>query len=443
MKLFAATALVMALAAVEAHAQSATPEQIAAAKAEADKVIAASGAARWFVNATVDNLPAVRHWPSGMTCRFTLGQRNVIRQYANDAEAGDNVSCSTVLIVQGGTKIVLTQYATRYHATRTVKQELDAAQASFRLRDPGAQTAAGPFRAVDAGIGAAPAHETVRMEISDNGDRLFVRAAAASVGDWLVGQRVTAPISEEGTADAVGEILIAASALEVQKADVAIDRLPDPSAAPPPAAVKPKTASTQPSPRAAAAAEAQRLVAGVSDKADISDLTIDETPRIQHKPSGVICEFGADPKTNRLVVNATGAVCDSADSFGAGALQVIRTPGSTDAQARAMVSQLMTTAFAASQPMDGFNDLVSDRTDAVHTSQRFTATTKAGAQVFVRVAYSRVGDWTLVQRIIAPLEKAKTADYAGEQTFAVVIRQAVDRQAAVARTLGALPKKGG
>ncbi len=53
-----------------------TPEQIAAARAEADALIAATGAPELFVNTSHGFAPSVRHVPSNLTCVFGGGSKN-------------------------------------------------------------------------------------------------------------------------------------------------------------------------------------------------------------------------------------------------------------------------------------------------------------------------------------------------------------------------------
>lgn len=83
-------AVVAAAAPALAEKPEATPETIAAAKAETDRLIAEGGAQAFFTNETDDNVTLyARHKPSGMHCRFVMSQTNsiVLDQAANTGEA--------------------------------------------------------------------------------------------------------------------------------------------------------------------------------------------------------------------------------------------------------------------------------------------------------------------------------------------------------------------
>jgi hypothetical protein len=89
------------LFAAPALAQSAPPaaEQIQVAKAHADAVIARSNAGEFFVNATIREIPQVRHVPSGMICTFNVGDpRDSISFYPvtpGGPPRGDDASCAS------------------------------------------------------------------------------------------------------------------------------------------------------------------------------------------------------------------------------------------------------------------------------------------------------------------------------------------------------------
>jgi hypothetical protein len=116
---FAALALAPIAAAQEPA--PATPEQIAAARAEADAIIARSEAGEFFENATTSETPQARHVRSGMVCSFTAGDpRNTIAMYpvvADGPPRGDDVSCGAWW---GPTYV--SSYATRYPQQYSAEQ---------------------------------------------------------------------------------------------------------------------------------------------------------------------------------------------------------------------------------------------------------------------------------------------------------------------------------
>jgi len=111
--LICATPVAAQIALPNVQTPAATPQEIAAARAQADQIIAAGNAQAHFTNVTRDRAPAVRHDASGMVCRFEPGStRNSIRIYGvrqNMPVQGDDVSCGTT-VGDGG----FTIYATRY-----------------------------------------------------------------------------------------------------------------------------------------------------------------------------------------------------------------------------------------------------------------------------------------------------------------------------------------
>lgn len=110
---------------------SATPEEMAAARTEADAIIERSQAGAFFENLTTTETPQARHRPSGMICSFTRGDaRNTIAFYPvveGGPQNGDDVSCGT----WWGTTYV-TSYATRYPQQYSADQLFAAAVRDIR-----------------------------------------------------------------------------------------------------------------------------------------------------------------------------------------------------------------------------------------------------------------------------------------------------------------------
>lgn len=124
--------LAVLLCAVPATAQEAEPrpaptaEQIATARAEADRIIAAASAGEFFENMTTSDTPLVRHRRSGMICVFNIEDpRDKIFFYpATDGGPphGDDVSCAS----RWGA-ILISTFATRYPQQYTADQLFSAA----------------------------------------------------------------------------------------------------------------------------------------------------------------------------------------------------------------------------------------------------------------------------------------------------------------------------
>jgi hypothetical protein len=80
--------------------------------------------------------------------------------------------------------------------------------------------------------------------------------------------------------------------------------------------------------------------------------------------------------------------------------------------------------------VNGFADSPSDRPNAPpHVSRRYVAATATGDRLFVRVAYSQVGAWFVLQRVVSTAASAQSADFDGERRLLLAIGQLMDRQA--------------
>jgi len=98
-RIFALLAALAFAAPVAAQDAPPTAEQIAAAKAHADDVIARSDAGAFFVNVTTTEVPQAKHTGSGMVCVFATGDpRDSISFYPvveGGPPHGDDVSCAS------------------------------------------------------------------------------------------------------------------------------------------------------------------------------------------------------------------------------------------------------------------------------------------------------------------------------------------------------------
>lgn len=139
-KLVLATAL---LAAAPAAAQEpetrATAEEIAAAKAVADRIIAAADAAGIFINTTDSAMAEVTHVPSGLTCVFDGGPEDRIHIFpvqGGGIPRGEDVGCVSH---DEAVDIDLTLYATRYRPLPSEATILAQARQAIENRWPDAK----------------------------------------------------------------------------------------------------------------------------------------------------------------------------------------------------------------------------------------------------------------------------------------------------------------
>jgi hypothetical protein len=177
-----------------------TPEAIAEAKA----LLAAAQAEDLFTDASDGKVPGVRHKASGLVCTFEPGDtKNEIRIYPG-LPRGDDVSCSTDAL-----EVHATIYATRYPRTFTEDQVFASSVADIRQAFSDVQPFSG--KTVSASAKGLPPHRVERFEATLNGSRRFTRIAMATVGEWTIMQRVTAPIDRSMEADTYGELSFVAT----------------------------------------------------------------------------------------------------------------------------------------------------------------------------------------------------------------------------------------
>jgi len=180
---------------------------------------------------------------------------------------------------------------------------------------------------------------------------------------------------------------------------------------------------------APAASEAQRLLQGAADPADFADLSSGGLISLKHKPSGLICPFGADPRGNSLRASPEGVICETSSVSEIDTLEAFHTIAASDADLEDAVARALG-QFGGGQPVSGFADSPSDRPGAPpHVSRRFAVATRTGDRLFVRVAYAQVGGWFVLQRVVSTPDTARFADADGERRLLLAIGQVMDREA--------------
>lgn len=186
---FATLALTAPAVAQEAPA---TPAQIAAARAEAEAIIGAAGAADLFANVTDAAAPRVRHNLSGMVCTFTAGERrNNIRIYPNSPR-GEDVSCGTNAL-----GAAFTTYATRYNPMPSEEEDLRETVSSIRRAWPGAEPFTGEVTI--ASSDNLPAPKLAVLKIEHNGQQLVTLALVSHLEGWAFKTRASGPVEDAGT----------------------------------------------------------------------------------------------------------------------------------------------------------------------------------------------------------------------------------------------------
>lgn len=168
----------------------ATQEQIAVAKTEADRIIAAAEAGDVFVNITGNAIPTVRHRASGLICHFRGSpETDRILIFPNSAR-GDDVGCATR---DPDVWVETTWYATRYTPMLTEQAILDDAMSAIRNRFPSAR----PF---DGEVSSAEIEGVTLISdalvIETNMGTLFTMAAVEHQDGWSFKARASGPVEK-------------------------------------------------------------------------------------------------------------------------------------------------------------------------------------------------------------------------------------------------------
>lgn len=180
-----------AAAAQEAPAEKATPQEIAEAKALADRLIADAGAAGVFVNATEDDgLARATHVASGMTCTFDGGPEDRIHIFPGNPR-GDDVGC---ISRDEALDIDLTLYATRYRPMPGQDQVLAGARQAIENRWPDAEAYTGPLPTMTM-EGQQPT-VSAAYKIQLDGEHKLTMVLVSHRGEWSFKARSTGPYEE-------------------------------------------------------------------------------------------------------------------------------------------------------------------------------------------------------------------------------------------------------
>jgi hypothetical protein len=190
----------------------ATPEEIAKARAYADQLIAQGHVEDVFENVTTDNIPRVRHKPSGMTCGFDPHPGDQLSGGTDGTPRTDYAQCRGAMLdlAKSMTLVRRPQSAGLNEATTTFV-------ALFRAEHPDAKPYVG--QGVDLGTKAGfPTMRTVRFVFGDGPTRGYAHIGVAVVGDWAVDQVTTGPADKTMIADLAGGLDLVVAIGEMVKA---------------------------------------------------------------------------------------------------------------------------------------------------------------------------------------------------------------------------------
>lgn len=201
-----------------------TPEDIAAARANADAVIAKFGVADLFDNVTVGAIPSVRHKASGLVCHVDIDSPISNIHVYEGLPRGEDVSCNSRILT-----VTETLYATRYPQRPTAEMIVDASIEAIRQNFTKVKPFEGPSLSISTGETDLPTPVTVRLQARLQGKPVYTRSSAVVVGDWVFAQRVTAPLDDQMMADILAGVSLNRMLVDVQPKDGA-----SPAPAPPP-----------------------------------------------------------------------------------------------------------------------------------------------------------------------------------------------------------------
>lgn len=189
------TFLAALLAAPMAVAQDAPPaaEQLSVASAEADALIARTGAPDLFLNVSSEGLAKVRHRNSGLVCTFMPGEKNntLMLFEGGDIQRGDDVGCNADF-----GPLYLTYYATRYGAGYSAADSARDAAVAIRNRFADARPYEGASASIQPPAGVGDLEYAGFMIGPDNAPR-YTHALTAKAGEWIFKQRMTVDGGED------------------------------------------------------------------------------------------------------------------------------------------------------------------------------------------------------------------------------------------------------
>lgn len=188
-------------------APTASPEEIAAASARADRIIADAGAQGVFVNKTESAVAQVEHVASGMRCLMGENPANRIHIFPTAGMGiprGDDVACITR---DEAVDIDLTIYATRYPDGMTTDGIMGGAVNGIRQRWPDALPYQGELTSATVEGLTPPASAAFKIRL-DGQDKLTM-AIGAQEGAWSFKIRITGPYAEAMAVSLYGSISMA------------------------------------------------------------------------------------------------------------------------------------------------------------------------------------------------------------------------------------------
>jgi hypothetical protein len=207
-----------ALAQAPAQRPPPSPEAIATARAEADKLIASARAGDLFENVTDGAIPAVRHRASGLKCGFGPRpdgwDKDSLAVFTSGLPRGADVGC--IIHFEG---YVVSLDASRQTRTPTLDAMTAYYVKSVLAQHPHATPYVGPYVEPSGLKAGFPAFQSVRLSLDEPGGRQFSRLSVAVVRGWVIEERVTGPYDDAQFGDLLATNQLLGAIVSVQGAD--------------------------------------------------------------------------------------------------------------------------------------------------------------------------------------------------------------------------------
>ncbi len=186
--------------------QAEKAERAAAVKAEADALIAASGAVDLFSNETKDGAILIRHKGSNFQCLFNPGGRNELVVTLGERPRGEDITCDGPAML-----FHMSYFITRARAGETLDSSFDDAVDTIKARWPDAlavKVKKDPNQEVlDKIAEQAPPSKTSWYLARSNDSWVFSRVSVSKVGDWIITMRASGPVDAQAPAESLTEML--------------------------------------------------------------------------------------------------------------------------------------------------------------------------------------------------------------------------------------------
>jgi hypothetical protein len=154
--------------------------------------------------------PTALHERSGLLCRFAMDVPN--RLSVNDPQPtrGDDVSCTTIV---GGA--IVSHFASHTKLVGDFDYVSTTALAALKARV--GETSRYTDKVFDLKAAALPPIRVERLVSEQSGMKLYERVAVMDMGEWIITQRVTAPVAAGPAVDRMATMNLAAIAKEMGK----------------------------------------------------------------------------------------------------------------------------------------------------------------------------------------------------------------------------------